>query len=199
MNRVILTLTCILFLCSTSSSQNNNCSELRAIASMQQAQSMQALLKAKQMGGSSYRAKLVFAYRAFELNPGNKTDAQRLLALIPTSEVQQNAVVTLGDFLCDGESNADLLSLSGIRDGLARQLSKAIAIAPQYMSAYIQYSLNAIADPHSDYAIQMKKVCDRDHARFLASVTALTAEQITRFKRFVMNPDTCRPIAIPER
>jgi hypothetical protein len=82
-----------------------------------------------------------------------------LLALIPKNEAQQNVAMTLGDSLCDGESLADMKSLSRVNAGLARQFRKAVALAPHFMSTYVAYSLDAVADPHSDYAVEMKNVC----------------------------------------
>ena len=178
--------------------QQPNCSEIEAITQMMRAKSVEALLSAKRISGKTYRAQLVFAYRAFELHPGMKTEAQDLLDLIPRNKDQQNTVMTLGDSLCSGESDADMFSLARVRDGLAQQLSKAVALAPQFMRAYIQFSLDAVADPHSDYALHMKKTCERDHARFLSAVKSLASDEEGRFRKYVMNPDTCRVIAMPE-
>jgi len=56
----------------------------------------------------------------------------------------------------------------------------------------------AIDDPHSDYAIQMEKVCRRAPSAFGKAVEGLPDVRRRFFVEHVMNPKNCRPLAVPE-
>lgn len=189
-----------LFLSSSSfcAAQELKCKQVEANARMTRAESTKVLLDAKQHAGDDYRAQIVFAYRSFQLHPRTQSAAERLLALIPKTEEQQRVVMTLGDSLCDGESMDDMGSLSRVNEGLARQLRKAVELAPQFMPAYVEYSLEAATDPHSDYAVEMQRVCQRNHGAFVRAVKQLPVEKAREFKEHIMKPEGCRVLAIPE-
>ncbi len=198
-NKYLNLLGCIILAMSaTSVAQEPNCSEIKAAAGMVRARSSADLLSAKRKAGTDYRAQLVFAYRAFELRPGSLADAERLLKLIPQKEAEQEIVLTLGEALCEDESISEMTFLSHVRDGLAHQLAKAVGVVPEFMAQYIQYSAIATLDAHSDYAIQMRTVCKRDHRRFVSAIGSLSVEDRNQIRNHVIDPETCRAIALPE-
>ena len=175
-----------------------DCRQIEAMAEMARASSVSLLQKAKQRAGDDYRAQLVYAYRAFQLQPSLKSAAAKLLSLIPKNEAEQTVAMTLGDSLCDSELVGDMLALSRVNEGLGRQLTRAVIVAPEFLTAYVEYSLDAIDDPHSDYAAQMKTVCQDRHSAFLGAFNGLPADKQARFARYVMRPDDCHVIAVPE-
>jgi len=195
--KALLVLT-VLGFCGATVAQGPDCGQVAGMAEMARASSVNALQKAKLRAGDDYRAQLVFAYRAFQLQPNLKSAAAKLLALLPKNEAEQTVAMTLGDSLCDGEPQGDMLVLSRVNEGLGRQFTRAVRVAPEFLRAYVEYSLDAIDDPHSDYAEQMKTVCQDYHAAFLRAVNGLPADKQGRFARYVMRPDDCHVIAVPE-
>jgi hypothetical protein len=175
-----------------------DCRQFEAMAEMARASSVSLLQKAKQRAGDDYRAQLVYAYRAFQLQPNLKSAAAKLLALIPKNEAEQAVAMTLGDSLCDGEFSGDMFALSRVNEGLGRQFTRAVRVAPEFLPAYVEYSLVAFTDPHSDYAVQMETVCQDRHSAFLRAFNGLPADKQARFARYVMRPDDCHVIAVPE-
>jgi len=89
-------------------------------------------------------------------------------------------------------------SLALVRDGSAgaRQGRDAGAELP---SAYVSYSLVAVGDPHSDYAVQMRRVCQHKHAGFIEAVKQLPPATEQFFASHVINPDGCKVLALPEK
>ncbi|MGO9097151.1 MAG: hypothetical protein ACLQGV_18255 [Bryobacteraceae bacterium] len=178
--------------------QEPNCGEIAAIAEMARAKSMPALVETSRRAGENYRQRLVFAYRSFQLNSRNRPDAERLLALIPAGDAEQLVVMTLGDSLCDKEMVTDMKALASVGDGLARELARAVMLAPNFLSAYVSYSLVAVGDPHSDFAVQMRRVCRHKHAGFIEAVKQLPPATRQFFAGHVMNPEGCTVLALPE-
>lgn len=76
--------------------EQNNCSEIAAIAKMARSRSPETLRVAKQEAGDSYRSQLVFAARLLELNPTDRDAAKSLLEQIPKNEAQELVLMTLG-------------------------------------------------------------------------------------------------------
>lgn len=175
-----------------------DCGEIAGVASMARAKSMRALAEASKRAGDGYRARLVFAYRSFHLHPGGKSEAEKLLALIPADDAQEEVVLTLGGSLCDQEPLADMETLGRVRDGFGRELAKAVLLAPSFLPSYVEYSTVAVLDPHSDYALQMKIVCRQAHADFVRAVKRFPERKRQLFAKQVMNPDSCKPLALPE-
>lgn len=189
----ITTLLSVAFSCACAQS----CAETAAAAAMARAKTVHALTEASKQAGESYRARLIFAYRSFQLHPG-KEAAQGLLALLPADDSEQITVMTLGDSLCDEESVGDMKTFSRVYEGLARALAKAVLLEQRSLPAYVRYALVATGDPHSDYAVQMKTVCQHAHLDFVGAVKQLPQDKQPLFAKHVMDPTTCRPLAIPE-
>ena len=174
------------------------CSEVRTLVAAAKAPNIASLSAPKPGETTGYRLTLVTAYRSFQLQPRSQSAAAKLLGLIPADDSQQTVVATLGDSLCQDESFAEMGVLARIRDNLPLQLSRAVALAPHYLRAYVQYSRTATLDPHSDYAVQMQAVCLRRHEAFLKALDDLAPELRTNIARYVMRPDSCKAIRTPE-
>ncbi len=175
-----------------------SCTEILAEAEIVRAKSAQALSQAGKRAGDSYRARLVLAVRSFQLQPSSKEAAEHLLTLIPADDAQQEVVTTLGDSLCNDEGVADMKALARIRDGLPRELARAVLLAPTFLRSYVSYSTIATLDPHSGYAVEMKKVCQKAHADFIQALSQLSEDKRDAFTAGVMEPNGCRVIAVPE-
>lgn len=174
------------------------CREVSSVAEMARANSPNALNKAREKAGDSYRTRLILAYRSFQLNRGSKAAAEQLFALLPADDEQQKVVMTLGDSLCDEESLAEMRTLARVNEGFARELARAVLVAPRFLPEYVHYSTIAVGDPHSDYAVQMKRVCQQVHNKFEFAVNQLPEEKRKLFTEHVMNPNTCKVLAVPE-
>jgi hypothetical protein len=171
---------------------------VHAIARISRANAIATLAKAKQDAGINYRAGIVSAARAFELQPGEKSAAVLLLNLIPQDDGQHAILVTLGDSLCDEESVAEMKLLSRIGERLSRDFAKAVLLAPEMLPKYVAYASTSVHDPHSDYAVQMQTVCRAKHSEFLTAVDRLPTDQRGWFVKHVFNPEGCHALALPE-
>jgi hypothetical protein len=176
----------------------SSCAEVRALVAITKAKSPDALSRVKASGKVGYRADLIHAFRAFQLEPSSRAAADHLLRLTPSNEVQQTIVMTLGDSLCDAESMLEMKALSRVRDGLSVQLAAAVLLTPQHMPLYIAYSKMAAQDPHSDYAMRMARVCHRAHDAFVDALDTLPPEDRQFIAQHVIEPATCKAIALPE-
>jgi hypothetical protein len=121
-----------------------------------------------------------------------------LLALLPDTQEHQQALLTLGDSLCYRESIRDMRDLARVAERLPAEFAKAVLLAPDLLPAYVSYASTAVLDPHNDYAVQMKAVCQKLHERFNASVQQMPENTRRPFVQHIMNPDTCTVLAIPE-
>ena len=107
-------------------------------------------------------------------------------------------LMTLGESLCDDEAVAEMFSLSRIRDHLAHDFAKAVLLVPDMLPKYVAYASTSVQDPHSDYAVQMQKVCRGKHAEFVKAVERLPTDQRDWFVNHVLNPEGCHALALPE-
>ena len=178
--------------------QAQSCSEIASAAEMARAKSVHTLREASKRAGDSYRAHLIFAFRYFQLQPHNKGAAERLLTLIPADDAQQEVLMTLGDSLCGGESDADMTAMARVYEGFARELAGAVLLVPSFLPSYVSYSTIAVLDPHSGYAVEMKRVCQNAHADFIHAVEQLPEDKRQVLAKEVMNPDSCKVLAVPE-
>jgi hypothetical protein len=178
--------------------QDVSCEQIASMARMARARSSRSLIAEKQKAGDSYRAQVVFASRAVELRPKDPESAVRLLNLIPQNDVQQAAWMTLGDSLCDRESVGEMNALGRLRESLSRNLAKAVLLVQDKMQVYVSYAITATQDPHSDYAIQMKMVCEVRHPAFEAAVNNLPPDKRDWLGKHILDPAGCRVLARPE-
>jgi hypothetical protein len=180
------------------SAQGINCEQIASMVRMTSARSSEALIAEKQKAGNSYRAQVVFASRAAELHPKDQSSTGRLLNLIPQDDAQKAAWMTFGDRLCDSESIDEMKALGRLGENLPRNLAKAVLLVPDKMQMYVSYAKVSIQDPHSDYAVQMRGVCEARHPAFLKALNQLPAGDKDWFRKHILNPAGCLVIALPE-
>jgi hypothetical protein len=194
----VVALTFLLASCKVLPAQKPICSEIEAIAKMARAISTAELAAHKSKAGESYRAQLVYAAKLSELEPERHDAAVRLLNLVPKDDDQQRIVMTLGEHHCETESYHEMKWLEQLGEHLPRDLARAVLLVPDKIPEYIAYSLSSVQDPHSDYAVQMEKVCRARHSEFEEAVTKLPREKRDRFLKYVFDLDGCNALTLPE-
>lgn len=180
-------------------SQQLSCPEVAKLARLAGEKSIEKLQVAKQSLPSGYAATLVFASRSFELQLKSRDAARQLLAAIPADDTQQQTLITLGDSQCPSETVQEMKALAMVSDKFPANLAKAVLICRELMPAYIVYSLVAVHDPHNDYALRMQSVCRDASHEFRQAIESLPAERRNWFIKRVIDPQTCRALALPEQ
>jgi hypothetical protein len=178
--------------------QKFDCVDVEAIAGMARAVSTAELSASKVKAGESYRAQFVFAAKQFELKPEKRDVALLLLDLIPKDDEQQQMLMTLGEHQCVTESYHEMKSLAQLAERLPRDLARAVLLVPAKIPEYVAYSITSVQDPHSDYAIQMQKVCHVRHSEFVAAVAKLPWQKKDRFLMYIFDPEACNALTLPE-
>ena len=173
------------------------CNQVHAAAQIARTESLKSLAEVKKDAPSGIVIEVVAAFRAFELQPKSRTLAASLLGQIPKDETQQEVLSTLDASICDDESDTEISALARVKYGLPRLLAHAVEIAPEYMNAYLNYSLIALS-PHSDYAVQMQRVCRNRPQQLRNAIAALSKADRNWFTSVVFDPKRCRAIAVPE-
>jgi len=192
---VMLTASIVLGLCFAHSQR---CDEIAATAEMSRAKSMHDVTSASKRAGHDYRAGFVLAFRSFQLQPRSKDAAERLLRMIPTDDTQQKVLMMRGDSLCDAESVADMRAMAQVNENFPRELARAVLLAPNFLASYVRFSIVAVQDPHSEYAVEMKKVCQKAHPSFVRAVNQLSEKERRVLTTQVMDANSCRVISVPE-
>jgi len=187
-----------LILGKTAFCDGTSCTEVAAMARMARAGSAEALAQQERAAGNGYTARVVSAYRLFELHPKDMDAAKRLLDLIPKDEKQDSVREALSTFLCDSESLSDVKTLARVGDDLPHQFARAVLLYRGAMPAYVAYSQTAILDPHNDHTVQMKRVCRDAHPEFVQAVGRLAHDDYEWFVVHIFDPKTCRPLWLPE-
>jgi hypothetical protein len=164
---------------------------------MARARSIAALGSEETKAGESYRARVIFAARRFELHP-SKSSASALLGIIPKGAAQENVWQTFGDSLCRAEPISDMAALDRFGARLSRDLARAVLVDSTAMRPYIAYGITAVLNPHSDYAVQMQTVCRAKHDQFARAVEALSTNGRSELEQGVIDPISCRARNIPE-
>ena len=170
----VVALTFLLAPCKVLSAQKPNCGEIDAIARMARAISTAELAANREKAGESYRAQLVYAAKLLEL------------------------LITLGEHHCETESYHEMKMLAQLEERLPRDLTRAVLMVPAKIPEYVAYSITSVEDPHSDYAIQMQKVCRAKHDEFFDAVAKLPREKRDRFLKYVFDLDGCNALTLPE-
>lgn len=194
----VVALTLLLVPCKILPAEKPNCGEIDAIAKMARAISTAELAAHKLDAGESYRAQLVYATKLSELAPQRQDAAVLLLSLIPKDDQQQQLLTTIGEHHCETESYHEMKMLMQLAERIPRDLTRAVLLVPDKIPDYIAYSLFSVQDPHSDYAVQMEKVCKARHAEFFEAVTKLPREKRDRFLKYVFDLDGCNALTLPE-
>jgi hypothetical protein len=194
----VVVLTLLFAPCQAWRAQERSCVEIDAIVKMARAISTAELAADQLKAGESYRARVVYAARRLELDPQDRNAAVLLLNLIPKGDAQHLLLMALGDHLCGTESYSEMKTLGQIGDRLPRDLARAVLLAPDKMAEYVAYSIASVQDLHSDYAMQMERVCRARHTEFIAAVAKLPAEEKEQFLKYIFDPDGCNALTLPE-
>ena len=194
---VLLSATC-LALGRVSLCQEMTCTQVAALAEMTKARSTEVLSRQKRVAGDSYRARMVYAFRLFELRPQDRDAASLLLSRIPKDEEQDSVRATLSTFLCESEPLSAVKALARVGDDLPRQFARAVLTVRSAMAAYIAYSQIAVLDPHNDHTLQMQRVCRQAHPEFVRAVDLLSQGDKEWFTGHIFDPGKCRPLSLPE-
>lgn len=174
------------------------CDAVHAMAKMAEAKNGAELVRWKQRAGDSYRAKLVYSFRKFELNPSDRSVASSALALIPKDKQQDSTWHDGVSLLCPDETDEDLSALGKLQMRLPHDLARAVLLVPNQMQAYVKYAYTSIADPNSDYAVRMQAVCRKEHRAFLNAVAALSPYDKKWFDT-IFETKRCRALKFPEQ
>ncbi len=195
-------------LCGMIQAQEKDCSIVASMARMARAKSIGVLLKREPKANDNYDLRAVFAARKFELEPNNKEAAASLFTVIPRNDNEQNIWMNMPSSQCDEEPVSDMISLGKLADRFARDLARAAILNPNKMQDYVSYSGVAAGNPHSDYAVQMEKVCRLRHSDFARAVDQLGAGSresdylwtpgTVWFREHILNPQTCHALVFPE-
>lgn len=194
----VVALTFLLAPCRILPAEKPDCGEIDAIAKMARAISTAELAASKEKAGDSYRAQLVYAAKLIELAPQRQDAAVLLLNLIPKDDEQQQMLMSLGEHHCETESYHEMKWLAQLEERLPRDLARAVLMVPAKIPEYVAYSITSVEDPHSDYAVQMQKVCRARHSEFFDAVTKLPREKRDRFLKYVFDLDGCNALTLPE-
>jgi hypothetical protein len=147
---------------------------------------------------SRYLIQLVRAAHSFETAPKSKNRALELLDKLPQSEEQFVVWISLGDLLCDGEAIADMMTLGHLGDRLPRLVMRAVTQIPLRLPKVLRFALVARRDPHSDYAVQLQRLCKLRKRAFLEARESLTNTERRDFDSGVFDVRSCRAKALPE-
>ncbi len=185
------------------SQEQRQCPESSVMGRMAEANSLTALKARKQKAGDSYRAQVIFAARTLEIDPSNRKAAESLLNLIPKDDDDPNKVVwleldELNQCSSGGGTSSELRALDLLQYHLPRLSARAVLLVPDHMLEYIAYAEMALT-PESDYALQMQKVCKKEHQRFMTALDKLPTKDIAWFRKEAINPESCKALYFPEQ
>ncbi|MGA3344557.1 MAG: hypothetical protein ABSC76_06730 [Terracidiphilus sp.] len=192
-----------LTLYSVAFSQERQCPESSVMGKMAGANSVAGLKAWKIKAGDSYRAQVIFAARMLEVDPTNRSMAELLLNLIPKDSDDPHQAVwleldELSQCSSGGGTTSELKALDLLQYHLPRLLARAVLLVPNHMTDYVTYAEFALT-PESDYALQMQRVCKREHRKFRAALDSLPVKDIAWFKKEVINPENCKALYFPEQ
>lgn len=186
--------------CMLLSATEPDCAEIHAMAKMANAKTAAILTAWERQDGDSYRAKVAFAFRFFELHPADLRAASAVLELIPQNEEQDFVWHSFGQVLsCGSESEEDMKALGRLQVRLPRDLAEAVWLVPNKMLAYVAYADTSGGYPDSDYAVQMQRVCRSQHREFLKAVDQLSPDAKKWFLSNTFNPNGCHALHYPEQ
>jgi hypothetical protein len=177
--------------------QQLSCAQVHAMAEMVRARSTSQLNPLRTSAGNNYRAQLVFAFRALELQP-TKLTASAVLDFLPKDDSHREEWYSLSGWICDGEQDQDVKSLAQLQGRMSRDFAKSVILSPTRMYQYVSYPVIIGLDPHDDYAEKMTAVCRRRPREFAAAIDQLPEKERTWLRHVVFEPSGCRALAHPE-
>lgn len=174
-----------------------SCAQVHSMARMARSRSTSELNSLRTSSGNSYRAQLVFAFRALELQPTQVT-ASAVLKFLPKDDSHREEWYSLSGWICDEEQDQDVKALAKLQARMSRDFAKAAILSPAGMFQYVSYPAIIGLDPHDDYAEEMVAVCRKRHREFSAAVNQLPEKDRDWFLRVVFEPSSCRALEHPE-
>ena len=184
--------------CSEVGAQNQSCTAIHAMAQMVRADSVDDLNTWKDAAGDDRRARGIYVFRRFELEPMNRAAAYAVLATIPQTEEEDSEWFLLGGRLCTNEEVADMYALADLSARRPHDLAMVVILVPDKMVDYVSYAEIAVQNPDSDYAEQMETVCRSKNAEFLNAVNQLPPARKKWFVTKIFDPHRCHALAHPE-
>lgn len=185
-------------LASTSlSAEPMSCPQVRAMAEMTRVNSTAELQALRMPAGNGYLARLVFAFREFQLHPSTVT-ASAVLGFLPQDDSHREDWYSLSGFICDQEDMADITALAKFQDRMSHEFAQAVLIVPEKMFEYVSYPVILGLDPHDDYAEQMEAVCRARPNSFNAAVNKLSDKDKAWFLKIVFDLQGCHALYHPE-
>jgi hypothetical protein len=95
------------------------------------------------LAGDSYSARLVLAFRMFEIQ-ANVDSALKVIELIPRNQDQDRVWHSLDGLLSGQESVVEMKSLGKLQARLPHDLAKAIDLQPAEMYRFVSYAYDSI-------------------------------------------------------
>jgi hypothetical protein len=177
--------------------QEPSCAQVHAMAQMARARSMSELNPLKRAAGDSYRARLVFAFRALDLRPAERT-ASAVLDFLPQDDSHRGEWSSLSGWICEEEQERDVKSLALLQTRIPRDFAKSVILFPKRMYQYISYPVIVGLGPDDDYAEEMVAVCRTHPREFRAAIGQLPKKDRDWFLKVIFEPSDCRALAHPE-
>jgi hypothetical protein len=178
--------------------QSQNCNQVNTLKKIAQTTSVVKLTELEQRAAQNYQLQVAFAARRLELDPKGRAAAASFLILIPKNVDQHGAWITFGDSMCDGESFQDMDLLDRFGSRLEHDLATAVLLVPEKMPDYVMFGFEALTNPHSNYAVEMQRVCRNQHAELMQAINALPSEDRTRLGHYILDVKTCKALRLPE-
>jgi hypothetical protein len=133
------------------------------------------------------------------LQPMSRVASKGLLENMPTTEQEVVLLFTIPDWHEDATtSESQMERLDRIHSAWPQLLGLAVQRWPEYLPAYIRYGRLAVDDIHSDYTGYERRVCTADPRRFDSAFRTLGADDRAYIRRYVFDPDGCKPIFLSE-
>jgi hypothetical protein len=149
---ILALLSCCTVVAPAAPKQEAACNDVHLLARMARMKSSPALRKSEAVGGDSYRSRLVFAFRLFEISQADMDSALRVIELIPRNADEDAIWHSLEGSLCENESVEDMKTLGSLQARLPHDLAKAMDRQPNKMYEFISYAYDSIQDPQSRWA-----------------------------------------------
>lgn len=161
-------------------------------------QSVPCVLQNRTTADSNIERTVLYT-RWLMIEPSSAEASRGLLENMPSTDHEVMLFFTLPDWH-DGATTADaqMERLDHIYQAWPRLLGRAAQRWPKYLPAYIRYGRLALDDIHSDYTGYERKVCEANRGRFLSAFHSLSDDDQAYIRKFVFDPDGCKPIFASE-
>jgi hypothetical protein len=178
--------------------QDENCGQVITLKKIAEATSVASLKELARKAAQNYQLQVALAARRLELNPRSRDAASSFLALIPQNDDQHSAWITFGDSMCENESSHDMDILDRFGARLEHDLATAVILVPGKMPEYMEFAFESVGNPHSNYAVEMQRVCRKQHATLMREINALPPKDRTYLGQHILDAETCKALMLPE-